>query len=130
VAVVAPGTVGGIRVIILIDKKKQIVAHSIAVALLFWSGCLVFAQESKDPRQSDPYYKAHGGWELRPLQSARKQGKLTFQSDFSATGLERDWKADDVSVELKDCSAIRSVSLERLEKRPDRRVHRILCLVL
>jgi hypothetical protein len=97
----------------MIDKKKQIVANSIAVALLFWSGCLVFAQEAKDSRQSDPYYKAHGGWELRPLERARKQGKLIFQSDFSATGLARDWKADGASVELKDGSAILSVSPER-----------------
>ncbi len=113
----------------MIDKKKQIVANRIAVALLFWSGCLVFAQEARDSRQSDPYYKAHGGWELRPLERARKQGKLIFQLDFSATGLERDWKADGVSVELKDGSAVLSASPERLEKRPDRRVHRTLRLV-
>ena len=98
----------------MIDKKKQIVANGIVVALVSWSGCLVFAQEAKDLRQSDPYYKAHGGWEIRPLQSARKQGKLVFQSDFSAAGLKRDWKADGVSVELKSGSAILSVSPERL----------------
>ena len=66
--------------------KKRIVAHGIVVALLFWSGCLVFAQEVKDPRQSDPYYKVHGGWELRPLESARKQGKLVFRRIFRHPG--------------------------------------------
>jgi hypothetical protein len=95
-------------------KKKWTAAKSMGVALLVGSGCLVFAQEAKDPRQSDPYYKIHGGWELRPLDSARKQGKLLFQADFSATGLKRDWTADGVSVELKDGAAILSVAPERL----------------
>jgi hypothetical protein len=94
-------------------QRKWIVASGVVVPLLLWSGGLAVAQEVKDVRQSDPYYKVHGGWELRPLQSARKQGKLVFQSDFSAAGLARDWKADGVSVELKDGSARLSVSPER-----------------
>jgi hypothetical protein len=95
-------------------NRKRIVANIVVIALLTWSGGRVVAQEIKDVRQSDPYYKVHGGWELRPLESARKRGKLIFQSDFSASGLERDWKADGVSVELKDGSASLSVSPERV----------------
>jgi hypothetical protein len=57
------------------SNKKRIVAKG-AFALALWGSCLCFAQEIKDARQSDPYYKVYGGWELRPLQSARKQGKL------------------------------------------------------
>jgi hypothetical protein len=95
-------------------KKWTFVVKSMGVALLFCSGCLVFGYEAKDPKQSDPYYKVHGGWELRPLQSARKQGKLLFKSDFSAAGLKRDWRDDGAAVELNDGSAILSVSPERL----------------
>jgi hypothetical protein len=95
-------------------NRNRIGANSLVVSMLLWGGCLAFAQEAKDTRQSDPYYKAYGGWELRPLESARKQGKLTFQADFSAAGLERDWHVDGVSVELKDGSATLSVSPERV----------------
>lgn len=95
-------------------NRKWIVASSIIAILHSWSGCLLFAEEAKDARQADPYYKTYGGWELRPLESAQKQARLMFQSDFSAAGLERDWKADGVSVELKDGSAILSVAPERV----------------
>ena len=100
------------------SSKNRIVASSVVV-LLLWSGCLAFAQEVKDARQSDPYYKVYGGWELRPLESARKQGNLIFQSEFSKAGLARDWKADGVSVALKDGSAILSLSPERVAARKE-----------
>lgn len=95
-------------------NKKRIVAAGLVATALLWSVCLAFPQETKDPRQTDPYYKTYGGWELRPLEIARKQGKLIFQSDFSAAGLARDWRADGVSVELKDGSAVLSVAPERV----------------
>jgi hypothetical protein len=100
-------------------NKKRIVANSVVVALLFGSGWLCFAQGIDEARQSDSYYKVHGGWELRPLESARKQGKLIFQSDFSKAGLERDWKADGVSVTLEDGSATLSLSPERVAARKE-----------
>lgn len=100
-------------------NQKRVVATNLVLAALLWNVRLVFPQEAKDPRQTDPYYKAYGGWELRPLESARKQGKLIFQSDFSSGGLARDWKADGVSVELKDGSAILSVSPERVAARKE-----------
>ena len=68
----------------------------------------------KEARQTDPYYKTYGGWELRALENAQKQGKLIFQSDFSEAGLARDWKADGVAVELKDGTAVLSLSPERI----------------
>jgi len=72
------------------------------------------ADPAKDAKLSDPYYKVHGGWDTRPLESARKQGRLIFQSDFSEAGLARDWKADGVTVELKNGAAVLSVAPERL----------------
>lgn len=98
----------------MIDSKHWIALYGIVIASLSWSGGLVLSQEAKDPRQTDPYYKTYGGWDLRPLESARKQGKLIFQADFSSAGLARDWKADGVSVELKDGSAVLSVAPERV----------------
>ena len=95
-------------------NMKRIVATSLVVTALLGNVRLVFPQEAKAPRPSDPYYKAHGGWELRPLQSARKQGDLIFQSDFSPAGLARDWKTDGVRVELRGGAAILSVSPERI----------------
>jgi hypothetical protein len=88
-------------------------------ALALWSGRICFAQEVKDARQSDPYYKVYGGWELRPLQSAKKQGKLIFQSEFSKAGLAREWKLDGVAVEIKDGSALLSLSPERIAARKE-----------
>jgi hypothetical protein len=99
-------------------NEKRIVASSV-LALVLWSGCVAAAQEIKDARQSDPYYKVYGGWELRPLESARKQGKLIFRSDFSEAGLARDWKADGVSVALKEGSAILSLAPQRIAARKE-----------
>jgi len=102
------------QVIVMTINKKRIVTTCLVVTALWWNVRLALPQEAKDPRQTDPYYKTYGGWELRPLESARKHGKLIFQSDFSASGLDRDWRADGVSVELKDGSAVLSVAPERV----------------
>jgi hypothetical protein len=104
--------------VIMNSNTKQIAAIG-AFALALWGGSLCFAQEIKDVRQSDPYYKVYGGWELRPLQSARKQGKLIFQAEFSKAGLARDWKLDGVSVAIKDGSAVLSLSPERIAERKE-----------
>jgi hypothetical protein len=104
--------------VVMSRNKNRIVVNSV-IALLLWSGPLAFTQEIDDARQSDPYYKVHGGWELRPLQSARKRGKLLFQSDFSKAGLARDWKADGVSVALKNGAAILSLSPECIAARKE-----------
>jgi len=85
------------------------------VAFVMWSGLTVLGEDAiQEARKTDPYYKTYGGWEQRPLEGARKQGKLIFQSDFSEAGLARDWKADGVAVELKDGTAVLSLSPERI----------------
>lgn len=99
-------------------NKNQFVANSV-IALLAWGGRLACGEPINDARQSDPYYKVHGGWELRPLQSARQEGKRIFQSDFSQAGLARDWMADGVTVALKDGSAVLSLSPERIAARKE-----------
>ncbi len=84
-------------------------------ALATVGGLSAFAGEQAGvAAQTDSYYKTHGGWELRPLDAARKQGRLVFQSDFSQAGLAGDWKADGVAVELKDGGVVLSLSPERV----------------
>jgi hypothetical protein len=97
------------------------VMNAVIVAIAMWGHLPALAGEPakgaadwKAAAQTDPYYKPLWGWELRPLETARKQGKLIFQSDFSEAGLARDWKADGVTVELKDGTAILSLSPERI----------------
>jgi hypothetical protein len=92
----------------------------VAVAILFvTAGGMASEPSTRFPKitklSSDPYYQVHGGWENRPLESALKQGRLVFQSDFSDGGLERDWKADGVIVERRDGAVVLSVAPERLE---------------
>ena len=95
---------------------RQNLASLAAIALMTSSGLAAgqSADQAKDMKLSDPYYKVHGGWETRPLERARKQGRLIFQSEFSKAGLARDWKADGVAVELKNGAAVLSVAPERM----------------
>jgi hypothetical protein len=86
----------------------------IAAFVLCSSLAALGGEPAKDARQSDPYYKTHAGWELRPLESARKEGNPVFQSDFSEAGLARDWTADGVTVVIKDGAAFLSLSPERI----------------
>jgi hypothetical protein len=97
----------------MIDNSKRILATGLFALALLCDIRTIFSEEAKDPRSTDPYYKTYGGWELRPLDDARKQGQLIFESAFSRAGLARDWQADGVRVELKDGSAILSVAPER-----------------
>ena len=52
--------------------------------------------------QADPYYAEWGGWELKPLEKARKQAELIYKSDFSPAGLARWWLPDGVTVQARE----------------------------
>lgn len=69
---------------------------------------------AQEPKPLDPYVKAWAGWENRPLEKARKEGALVFQSDFSPAGIARDWQASGVVVESQDGAAVLSLSPERI----------------
>jgi hypothetical protein len=62
--------------------------------------------------QSDPYYAEWGGWELRPLEKARKQAELIYKSDFSPAGLNRWWLADGVIAGSKDNGVVITLAPE------------------
>lgn len=55
----------------------------------------------------DAYYSQWGGWEMKPLCRARKAGQLVFKSDFSPSGLARDWIADGVKADShRNCALV------------------------
>lgn len=62
--------------------------------------------------QTDPYYANWGGWELKPLEKARKQAELIYRSDFSPAGLNRWWLPDGVIAESKDNSVVIALAPE------------------
>lgn len=94
------------------NRKRSLFIRSATVAAFVMCSSLVAlaGEPAKDARLTDPYYKTYGGWEIHPLESARKEGKLVLQSDFSEAGLLRDWTADGVTIVMKDGTAILSLS--------------------
>ena len=56
--------------------------------------------------QADPYNAGWGGWELKPLEKARKQAELVFKSDFSPPGLSRWWLAAGVIAESRENNVV------------------------
>lgn len=70
------------------------------------------SRQKRDLHAADPYYALWGGWELKPLNRARKYRELIFRSDFSPAGLALDWLADGVSVESKDNCAVVALAPE------------------
>jgi len=62
--------------------------------------------------QTNFYYANWSGWELKPLQKARKQAELIYRSDFSPAGLGRWWLADGVILDAKDNSVVISLAPE------------------
>jgi hypothetical protein len=76
-----------------------------------WAFC---GGQTKASKTVDPYHAAYDGWELRPLEKARREGKLVFQSDFSDAGLVRDWTVDGLTVGLTKGAAVLSLSPDRI----------------
>jgi len=97
-------------------RGRQIPAHVCAAlfaAAIVLGFAISVAGQSTSPQQSDAYSKAYGGWERRPLEKARKSGKLVFQSDFSSAGLAHDWTADGAAVEPRNGGALIALSPAR-----------------
>jgi hypothetical protein len=61
---------------------------------------------------ADPYYSDWGGWEMKPLERARKQSRLLFKSDFSPAALSRWWLPDGVVAAPKNNGVVISLSPE------------------
>lgn len=96
------------------NVRPHLAILAVATVVIWGGAAALWGQEEKEAGPSDPYFQKWRGWELRPLNDARKLGKLIFQSEFSPDGIERDWKADGVAVEAKDGTAILSLSAERI----------------
>jgi len=90
-------------------------AIGLVLALALVTGVWVSCDgQTKPSKTVDPYHAAYDGWELRPLEKARREGRLVFQSDFSPAGLARDWTADGLTIGLTKGAAVLSLSPGRI----------------
>ena len=71
------------------------------------------AQKNSNNVKPDPYFEKWGGWELTHLAKARERKELIFQSDFSTSGLEQDWKADGIIATPSAGAVVLSLSPEK-----------------
>jgi len=90
--------------------KQARPAVGLALAAALVSGIWALSGgQTKAPKPGDSYRAAYEGWELRPLERARREGRLIFQSNFSRAGLTRDWTPDGVAIGLANGSAVVSL---------------------
>ena len=99
-------------------------AWQCALLLVLATGACSIAAESNSPAagavpaaperpviiKADPYYTEWGGWELRPLERARRQSDLLVKADFSKEGLARWWLPDGAAAAAKADGVLVSLS--------------------